>query len=249
MELYCDKHAPWATTKKKKKATICNKKQKNEEHKRQVREYRERVHPASIKVATALRVELGLHGGVTSSPMHPPGVPMRIEGAITLLLKVPRRGENVGVGLLRMPELHSSRLGPVVLSDGVSVWSLWLSNAMASMQWFNTQTMAESDAMGARIRDATVVYEQKFNYVGFKTASDLELRCLRIPPLGTQNVAAYQNMPESIRELMVSGAMLTPIEVCFDEACCGVLNHVVVCCSMFWCAEACFGVLKRVVVC
>lgn len=216
-ELYCAKHAPSTISST---ATICNKKQKNAEHKKKVREYRERVHPASVKVATALRVELGLYGSVTSSPLCSSGVPMRVEGSVTLLLKAPRGNQTGGRGLLRMPELHSARLGPVLLSDGVSVWSLWLSNAMASLQWFNTQTMSESDAMGALIRESGTVYGQKFNYPGFKkTTTDLELRCLRIPPLldasknNDNNTVGYENMPVCIQELMLSGATLTPIEV------------------------------------
>jgi hypothetical protein len=172
-------------------------------------------HAKAVKLMTSLRYEMGLCGVVTSGPLPAKGsrVPLpRIDGAVTVVLQGACSSEKNGIR--RMPELNSVNMGPVVLFDGITVWSHVLSNGMHSLRWYEgVQTIEESDAMGSLMRKDRAAYSHKTRYPGFpEAAASLRRSFVRIAPLLDAVQDDMVLFDEAMSELAWYGALLSRIE-------------------------------------
>ena len=131
MELYCKQHAP-PTARHSSLA-----------EKRDARAFRDRGHAVSVRLAAVDRCDMDLHGSVTMGPMFEMQTVPRLDGLQTLLIHHTRGSQqnhqqhhhNHDEAVMRMPELHPTVMGPVLMCDGETVWSVLLCNGLSSLRW------------------------------------------------------------------------------------------------------------------
>ena len=172
-------------------------------------------HAAAVRLMTSMRFDAGLCGVVTSGPLPSNGSRMplpRIDGAITVVLQGTSTYEKHGIR--RMPCLSSLNMGPVMLFDGVTVWSKVLSNGMHSLRWYEgVQAVEESDAMGVLMRRDAAAYSHKGRYPGFpETASALKRSFVRMAPLFDASNDDVVFFDGAMSELAWYGATMSRIE-------------------------------------
>jgi hypothetical protein len=136
----------------------------------------------------------------------------RIDGAITLVLQGTSTYEKHGIR--RMPCINSVNMGPVMLFDGITVWSKILSNGMHSLRWYEgVQTVEESDAMGSLMRRDCAAYSHKSRYPGFpETSASLTRSFVRMAPLFDAVKDDVVIFDPAMSELAWYGALLSRIE-------------------------------------
>ena len=172
-------------------------------------------HTKAVKLMTSMRYDAGLCGVVTSGPLPSTGSKMplpRVDGALTSVLQGTSTYEKHGIR--RMPCLSSINMGPVMLFDGVTVWSKVLSNGMHSLRWYDgVQTVEESDTMGVLMRRDAAAYSHKSRYPGFpETSASLSRSFVRMAPLfdaAKDDVVIFDG---AMSELAWYGAALSRIE-------------------------------------
>lgn len=179
------------------------------------------MHTKSVSLMTSMRAEAGLCGEVTSGPLTPGAMIPKVEGSVTILLQGMVSKEKHGVR--HMPELSMENMGPVYLNDNTTVWSRVLSNGVHSLRWYSKfQNLAESNAMGAKMRQDYCAYSHKSKYPGFAAGvqqPDLHQQQQRprggivcFPPLFDACNDEVVIFDEAMSELAWSGAELTRIE-------------------------------------
>jgi hypothetical protein len=168
----------------------------------------------AIKLMTEMRFDTGLCGVVTAGPMiqcaRTAQLP-RVEGSVTIVLRGAVSCEKHGIR--RMPELSSVNMGPVLLHDNATIWSRVLSNGIHSLRWYDkVQTVQDSDAMGALMRQDYCAYSHKSKYPGFPGNASLSPSIVRIPPLFDASRDDVVVFDEAMSELSWHGAVLSRIE-------------------------------------
>jgi hypothetical protein len=173
------------------------------------------AHVKAVKLMTSMRYEAGLCGVVTAGPLPSKGsrVPLpRVDGAVTIVLDGAANSEKHGIR--RMPSLNPVNMGPVMLFDGLTVWSEVLSNGLHSLRWYDgVQTIEESDALGSLMRRDCAAYSHKARYPGFPaTTAPLTRSLVRMAPLFDAAKDDIVIFDSSMSELAWYGATLSRIE-------------------------------------